>query len=155
MPPKFSLQSILDYHKSRVELLEMELGRLVATRQEGLDALTKLNIEQNRLIEELVGFQSGELDLHIIAQARLNLKRNQTKTKTQEDDLKVIEQAIRAKQDEIILAKQDEAVFDKLKDKEIERFNEKIKTQEKNVQSDIYISQAHRQSHKDGKEETQ
>jgi len=43
MPPNFSLQSILDYHHSRVEVLEVELGKLLHSQKEMTDFLQQLN----------------------------------------------------------------------------------------------------------------
>jgi flagellar export protein FliJ len=146
MPPKFSLQSILDYHHQRVEILELELSRLMHSRQTALEMMQKLMEEQERLIEELSIFQSGEMDLHSMAQSRLNLKRNQAKIKKQKDEIDLIDQAIETKRQEVIQAKQDEAVFEKLREKELERYFEKVNLQEKSLQTDIYISQAHRQT---------
>jgi len=146
MGPKFSLQSILDFHHKRVEVLELEYGRLQQSRLIAIEFMQKLLDEQDRLIEELSQFQSGEMDLHSIAQSRLNLKRNQARIKRQKDEIVLIDQAINAKQQEVIQAKQDEAVFDKLREKEMEKYQEKINLQERSLQADIYISQAHRQN---------
>jgi flagellar export protein FliJ len=148
MGPKFSLQSILDFHHKRVEILELELGRLNQSKLTAMEILQKYLNEQDRLLEELSNFQTGEMDLHSIAQSRLNLKRNQTRIKRQKEEIVLIGQAINAKQQEVIQAKQDEAVFDKLREKELEKYIEKVNLQEKSLQADIYISQAHRQSKK-------
>lgn len=144
MAPKFAFQSILDYHHSRVELLEVDLSRLTQARQEGLDQLEGLNTNQNRLFNDLSELQMGEMDLQKIAQTRFNIKRIQNNIEKQQAMLQMLEQAINAKRNELIQARQDEAVFDKLKEKEQVRFDEKVNQQEKLLQDDIYISKAHR-----------
>ena len=58
----------------------------------------------------------------------------------------MLEQAIDAKQLEIVQARQDEAVFEKLKEKELLRFQVRMEQQEKLLMDDIYISKARRQA---------
>jgi len=43
MPPKFSLQPVLDYRHNRVEVLEVELGRLLQTQKLGQTILEAQN----------------------------------------------------------------------------------------------------------------
>jgi len=152
MPPRFSLQSILDYHHNRVELLEVELGTLVHTRQEIMDMLLSLMKDQERMLEELRDLQNGELDLQTISLIRYNIHRLQENIEKQQQALKMLEQAIEVKQMEIIQARQDEAVFDKLKEKELVRFQVRMDQQEKILMDDIYISKARRQSLEAGEE---
>jgi flagellar export protein FliJ len=146
MAPKFSLQTILDYHHSRVEILELELSQLLQAKNEALAALDQLFGDLDRLYQELTNFQTGEMDLKVISQSRFNIKRTQSKIEKQKEQLVKIDQSINVKQKEIIDARQDEAVFGKLKEKEKGRFEEKIKRQESTLQTDIYISQAYRQA---------
>lgn len=146
MPPRFSLQSILDYHHSRVEILEVELGRLVHSRQEIIDTLTFLMKDQERMLEELKELQSGELDLHTISLIRFNIHRLQENIEKQQQTIKLLEEAIEAKQMAVIQARQDEAVFSKLKEKEYNKFQDHMINQEKILMDDIYISNARKQS---------
>jgi flagellar protein FliJ len=145
MPPNFSLQSILDYHHSRVEILEVELGKLLQSHKEMTDLLNQLNFDQERLLINLKEAQSGELNLQKIAQTRFNIKKVQSDIEKQKALLQLLVQAVEAKRLELIEAKQDEAVFDKLKEKELERFIEKQNSLERIQQDDIYTSKAHRQ----------
>jgi|WetSurMetagenome_2_1015567.scaffolds.fasta_scaffold222248_2 flagellar export protein FliJ len=148
MTPKFSMQTILDYHHSRVDLLELELSQLLQTKREILGALDSLFTDLDRLYQELTNFQMGEMDLKFISQSRFNIKKTQTNIEKHKEQLVVVDKAIETKQKEIIQARQDEAVFDKLKEKEMGRFEEKIKRQENILQADIYITQAYRQTGK-------
>jgi flagellar export protein FliJ len=153
MAPKFSMQTVLDYHHNRVELLEMELSQLLQAKNEALAALDQLFGDLDRLYQELTDFQTGEMDLKFISQSRFNIKRTQAKIERQKEELLKIDKAIDAKQKEIIDARQDEAVFDKLKEKEMDRFEEKVKRKESILQTDIYISQAYRQAIKNASRE--
>ena len=146
MPPRFSLQSILDYHHNRVEILEVEMGTLVHTRNEIMDMLMFLMKEQERMLEELRDLQKGELDMQTISLIRYNIHRLQENIEKQQQALKMLEQAIDAKQLEIVQARQDEAVFEKLKEKELLRFQVRMEQQEKLLMDDIYISKARRQA---------
>jgi flagellar export protein FliJ len=146
MPPRFTLQSVLDYHHNRVEILEVELGTLIHTRQEIMDMLLFLLKEQERMLEELRDLQNGELDLQTISLIRYNIHRLQENIEKQQQALKMLEQAIEAKQMQIVQARQDEAVFDKLKEKELLRFQTRMDEQEKILMDDIYISNARRKT---------
>jgi flagellar FliJ protein len=146
MPPKFSLQSILDYHHSRVETIEVELGQILAVRQQLVDAIADLTQRQGELMNELAEMQSGEIDLQAIIQARYMIKTIQNKLIELRNQLQLIEQAIMDKRQELIQARQDEKVYDNLKDKELERYAEKQREAEKRMQDDIYISRAHASS---------
>ena len=144
MPPKFALQSVLDYHHSRVDVLEGEFGRLIQLKVKAEETLVWFEGEQERLFCELKEMQTGEMDLQGITLTRSNLKRILNDIEKQKQIILALERAIEAKHLELVQARQDEAVFEKLKEKEMERFNEKIHLQEKILLDDIYISKAHR-----------
>ena len=145
MPPKFALQSVLDYHHERVDKLEGEFGRLVQLKVKALETLVSYENDMERILGDLKELQTGEMDLQAIRLNRTNLKRVENNIEKQHQVIRNLEKEIEKKQIELILARQDEAVFEKLKEKELERFNEKIITQDKILQDDIYISKAHRQ----------
>jgi flagellar export protein FliJ len=144
MPPRFSLQSILEYHHNRVEILEVELGSLVQNRKEIMDMLMFLMGEQERMFNELKELQNGELDLQTIGLIRNSIHSLQENISKQQNTLKLLEQAIETKQLELIQAKQDEAIFDKLKEKEFLRFQTNQNQQEKILLDDINTSKARR-----------
>jgi flagellar export protein FliJ len=145
MPPKFTLQNLLDYHHSRVELFEVELGKLYHSHLEVTGQIDQLHSEQERLFVELKETQSGELDLQKISLTRSNIRNVQENIARHKKLLQMLEEAIEIKKAELIEVKQDEAVFEKLKEKELDRFNEKQMAIEKVLQDDIYTSKAHRQ----------
>ena len=115
MAPKFSKQNILDYHTSRVEILEVELSVIVQKRTAAEEVLNQLFDNVNRLLEDLSEFQNGILDLNSINQVRFNIRHNQKLIEVKKNELAEIEKEVNSKREELLLAKQDEAVFDKLK----------------------------------------
>jgi len=68
MPPKFTLQPVLDYRHRRVESLEIELGRLLREKKRAEDKLQSLFNRQYELLEEIRAVQEGELDMPRIRQ---------------------------------------------------------------------------------------
>lgn len=143
MPPKFSMQSVLDYRKSRVELLEVNLSRMQQIFNQEKDHLATLfnNLESmyRQLTEE---YSKGEVDMVMINQARHNTKFLQTCIASQQIKLQELEKELENLRQEVVHAKQDESVMEKLSEKEAEKYFEKINLQEKQLQDDIYISQA-------------
>ena len=85
----------------------------------------------NRLLEDLSEFQNGVLDLSSINQARFNIRHNQKLIEIKQNEIAQIEKEVNNKREELLLAKQDEAVFDKLKEKELDQYNQKVKKQGK------------------------
>ncbi|MBI9044905.1 MAG: hypothetical protein JEZ06_10485 [Anaerolineaceae bacterium] len=153
MPPKFRLQSILDYHHSRVESMEIQLSVLLQAKDEAVELMNSYKQKKENSIKELTEAQQGVLDLQFLLQARVNIHALQKLIEKQKDDIRLIDQAINEKREEIIEAKQDEAIFDKLREKELHRYIKKLEENERSAMSDIYISQAYRQSLKDAEEE--
>ncbi len=143
MPPKFSLQNVLDYRHSKVETLEVAHGRLQHQLQKAIDQLHDLEKERDVLLQELGSYQNGNLDLQKILQSRTFLKRIQKGMERQQleiEHLKVeAEEARRA----LVQAKQDEAAMEKLSQKEMQVYTDRMNMREKQQQDDIYISQAH------------
>ena len=144
MAPKFSKQNILDYHTSRVEILEVELSVILQKKTTAEEILNQLFDSLNRLLEDLSEFQNGILDLNSINQVRFNIRHNQNLIEVKKNELIEIEKEVSKKREELMLAKQDEAVFDKLKEKELDEYHQKVKKQENDLQADIYIALTHR-----------
>jgi flagellar export protein FliJ len=145
MPPKFSLQAVLDVRHSRVEALEIELSELLMAQREGEAMLVSLKELQGNIFRLLQEQQSGEIDLFAVAHLRADLVLNQEKIAQVLEALKVLAGRIDAKRQEIVLARQAEETLGTLKRKEIERFNSEQAVRESRAQDDIYIAQAFRQ----------
>ena len=146
MPPKFSLQSVLDYHHSRVEVLEIELSLLVSAQQQAQYELDALRGRLTEELDELRQKQAGTLDLGAIAQLRLNIKGTEAAIVRQEQILVDLTRQVEAKRAQLIEAKQDEETLSTLKEKEMERYLAEEARRDNRLQDDIYISRAFRQS---------
>ncbi len=146
MPPKFSLQPVLDYRETRVEILEIELSRLMQAKQHGLIFLETLNNSRDRLLEELGHSQTGDIDLFMINQLRKNMIMVNERIVEQINRLRQLDEEVQKKQTEVINAKQDSEALSKLKEKEMDRFLKEEGQKENRMQDDIYISKAFRQS---------
>lgn len=141
--PKFSLQSVLDYRHSRVEVLEVELGRLNQLRQEKLDAIAQNIANQERAYHQMGVYQSGDIDLLAVQQTQRYLSSLFVQLKKLESELVKLEERIESKRLEVVQAKKDEAVLENLREREIMVFKEKLFMQEKQQQDDIYTSKEH------------
>ncbi|MGB9640581.1 MAG: flagellar export protein FliJ [Anaerolineales bacterium] len=146
MPPKFSLQPVLDYRETRVEILEIELGRLVQAQQRGLTFLEALQSSRDRILSELGKRQTGEIDLYLITRLHANLETVNERITEQLARLEEIKKQIFQKQQEIVIAKQDAEALVKLKDHEIDRYKKEEQKKENRLQDDIYIARAFHRS---------
>lgn len=143
MPPKFSLQNVLDYRHSKVEKLEVVLGRLQNQLQSAREKLATMEQEKQRLMVELGSYQKGDLNLQKILQARTFLKRIQKGMDRQKEEIEHLKLEAENARVELVQAKQDEAALEKLSQKELQIYTERANLREKQQQDDIYISQAH------------
>lgn len=146
MTPKFSLQPVLDYRETRVEILEIELGRLLQAQQRGMTFLEALQSSRDRILDELGKRQTGEIDLYLITRLHSNLDTVNERINEQQARLNEINQQIVEKQQEIVNAKQDAEALLKLKDHEIERYKKEVQKRENRLQDDIYIARAYHHS---------
>ncbi len=146
MAPKFTLQPVLDYRHSLVEILEVELGRFLHEQQRCKALIDALQNSQWIILEKLGSCQQGEIDLFMVAQLRSSL--NLVKEHLANQRLRLLELAklVQAKQQELVAARQEEEVLVILKDKEIERYQVDQAQLENRLQDDIYIAQAYRRA---------
>jgi flagellar FliJ protein len=140
MAPKFTLQAILDYHHSRVEQFEIELGSLNHQKAELEEMINLLNYKKDEFLNELKHLQTGQLDLLAIRQVQSNLEVLDATIDKRLKDLYQLEIIVEEKRKELLAAKQDEAVMDNLKEKEVKKYDLKIEAFEKRQQDDIYTS---------------
>ncbi|MBN1536741.1 MAG: flagellar export protein FliJ [Anaerolineales bacterium] len=145
MPPKFSLQPVLDYRHNRVEILEVELSRLLQTQQRGLTILEALHDSRGRIITQLKDGQQGDIDLFLISRLRSSLNNINERITKQETYLIELDYQVQEKRNEVISAKQDDEALQTLKEREIERYMTEQAKKENRLQDDIYISRAFRQ----------
>lgn len=143
MTPRFSLQNVLDYRHSKVEKLEVVFGRLQNQLVSAQNRMSALQTEKLQLMQELGSFQNGNLDLQTILQARTYLKRVQKGIDRQQIEINRLSVEVENARIALIQAKQDEVALEKLSEKELQVYSDKVNIREKQQQDDIYISQAH------------
>jgi len=155
MPPKFSLQNVLDYRHSKVEKLEVIFGRTQNQLLLAKEQLAAMESERDTLLKDLGSYQNGDLNLQKILQARTFLKRVQKGMDRQK--LEIAHLTIEAENARLALitAKQDEVALEKLSQKELQVYTDKANMREKQQQDDIYISQAHAANEKKMRERMQ
>jgi len=146
MPPKFTLQPVLDYRHNKVELLEVELGRLLQSEQQAQAFLLALEASRARILEQMNENQHGELDLFVLTRLRASLQVVNARIAQQENVLRELADKVRIKRDEMVAARQEEEALVILKNRELQRYAEEQKKADERLQDDIYIAQAHRRS---------
>jgi flagellar export protein FliJ len=145
MPPRFSLQTVLDVRHSRVEGLEIELSQLNLARQQGVELLENFQGQQNGYLEDLKKSQTKDIDLFSVSMLHNDIERIKVQIQQVHDAIAILDEKIIAKRQELIIAKQDEEVLKTLKGKENERYVAELALQEGKAIDDIYISRAYRQ----------
>ena len=145
MPLKFSLQPVLDHRHNRVEVLEVEMGRLQAARLLTEARLEAVCDDRRRLFDELRGRQAGTLNLAAIGQLRLNLKTVEGHIRRHETALADLVLQIERRRLELVVANQDEETLATLKNKELERQRAALGRQENRQRDDLYIARAYQQ----------
>jgi flagellar export protein FliJ len=144
MSPKFSLQNVLDLRHGKVELLEIELGKLLATHQETQSLLTALQEYQISLLDQLSVTQSGEIDLIVMNLLRMNILQIGSHIEKVLLELKKQVMEINAKRTEMVQAKQSEETLETLKRNRHEIYLAEQVQIESQAQDDIYIARAFR-----------
>jgi len=144
MAPKFSLQSVLDLRHGKVEILEIELGRLLAACQKTEVLLISLKESQLNLFEQLNAAQSGEIDLFKNNSIRSNILQINKSVENTTHELARQNQEVKNKRAELVKAKQSEETLEILKTKRHEVYLAEQVQIESRTQDDIYINQAFR-----------
>lgn len=144
MAPKFSLQNVLDVRHGKVELLEVELGKLMLAQQQVELQLSTLQEFHKNLLEELAIVQSGDIDLNKSSLLRLNLSQVSGYIKRLTVDLIKRKKDVEEKRTDLVKAKQAEETLEILKRKRHEVYLAEQVQIEARLQDDIYIAQAFR-----------
>ena len=147
MAPKFSLQNVLDVRHGKVELLEIELGKLLTAQQEVELRLLQVRDFQRGLLEQLDLAQSGEIDLFQTNLLRLNIMQVHAFIENLIIELARRNQEVSEKRTELIRARQAEETLEILKRKRQEVYLAEQIQIEARAQDDIYIAQAFRNQH--------
>jgi len=143
MPPKFTLQPVLDYRHRRVEALEIELSRILRDKKRAEEKLQSLFTRQYEILEEIRIVQNGDLDMQRIRQLYNGLKSLQRMIDDQKLVLADIMIKVEEKRQQIVKARQDEETLEILKEKEEQRVLLEENRKENALRDDIYIAQAY------------
>ena len=144
MAPKFSLQNVLDVRHGKVELLEVELGKLMIAQQDVELQLSTLHEFHKNLLDELTIIQSGDIDLIKSSLLRLNLSQVNGYIKRLNIELVRRKKEVEEKRADLVKAKQAEETLEILKRKRHEIYMAEQIQLEARMQDDIYIAQAFR-----------
>ena len=149
MPPKFALQSVLDYRHSQVEALEIEFSRLVAARLEKEARMESLRSLHEDLCLQLYRSQQGEIDLFLVQHLQVTLNQVRDAAAQVYQESQELDKQKEAKRLEMVAAKQSEETLGILKAKEGERYRAEQAAQENRFQDDLYISRGFHQRQAD------
>jgi flagellar export protein FliJ len=144
MAPRFSLQNVLDIRHGKVELLQIELGKLLTAQQETELRLFTLQEFQCELLDQLSLVQLGEIDLVKSNLLRVNILQVNAYIESLTLELAKQKQAVENKRAELVTAKQSEETLEILKRKRHEVYMAEQVQIESRAQDDIYIAQAFR-----------
>ncbi len=147
MVPKFSLQNVLDVRHGKVEILEVELGKLMVAQQETELRIVSLYEFLNNLLDELNLVQSGDIDLVQSGWLRMNILQVNDEIDRACVELSMRKKEVEEKRAELVKARQSEETLEILKRKREELyFAEQIQI-EARIQDDIYIARAFQNQH--------
>lgn len=144
MTPKFSLQNVLDVRHSRVEALEIALGRLAANLAEAQERLDSLEAYRIALLDALTAMMQGEVDLFTVAHLQQNSLEAEKLIVEARKEIDRLSGLVDEKRKELVAAKQAEEALGILKNKMIEAYNNEQTQKEAHMQDEIYIARAFR-----------
>jgi len=142
--PKFSLQNVLDLRHGKVELLEIEFGKLLAVHQETENLLNSLEEYHECLLGQLSDAQSGDFDLPKINLLRQNIVQAAQHIESVKLALLKQDGEIEEKRTQLVNAKQSEETLEIIKRKRNEVYLAEQVQIEARAQDDIYIARAFR-----------
>jgi flagellar export protein FliJ len=142
MPPAFVFQNVLDIRHTKVESIEIQLGKVENKLKlliEKRNALMQQKIDQ---LNEMTSKMQGEIILQELALLQVSIKRLDDQIKHVENEILETQKKMLQIRASLVEAKQDEETLEILKEKEIEKYKAEIKRVEGIQQDDIYISLA-------------
>ena len=144
MPPLFVFQNILDIRHSKVESIEIQLGKIeemLISLFSKKDSLLDMKVKE---LEAMKLLMQGEVDIFQLDLLRSSVRNIDEYTKKVEVEITETQKKITQVRASLVQAKQDEETLEILKEKEIEKYKSELKRIENNQQDDIYISLAYK-----------
>ena len=143
----------MDVRHSRVEALEIALGKLLAEERFGRARHEQLRSQHGQLLQQLQNAmftdqnpgKAAEVDMVLSGFLRSSLKANEAETARVQVILNELARQINTRRTELINAHQAEEVLVTLKRKQDELFLNEQKVKEASLQDDVYIAQSFRQ----------
>jgi flagellar export protein FliJ len=145
MPPAFVYQNILDIRRTKVEVIEIQLGRLDKKLAELGEKKAAFIDLKGRLLVEMQHQMQGEIDVQQVDILRSNVILVDTGILRLDKEIEEVKKNRAQVHKSLIEARQDEKTLEILKDKANQRFNEEMKRVENLQQDDVYISLAYKQ----------
>lgn len=124
---KFSLEPVLQYKASLVELLQMELATLQQHAREARAVLAALTAERehtNAVLRDKLN--QGQLDIDTVTRYRTYLEDLSERLSRQESVVADLEAQVADKRQELIEVQQDEEMLTELKQRQFDHFLEKL-----------------------------
>ena len=140
MPPKFTLQTVLEVRHNRAESLEIEFSKLLHREKQLFNEIEILENNKHALMEKLQEQMTGDMDLFNVAHLRANINQHSKLIEDYHHTLAELQIEIEAKRRQLISARQAEETLDILKRKEIKRYKDLESIHESKELDDIYIS---------------
>ena len=137
----FSLQPVLAYKESMVDLLERQLAQLLAERTRLQAVLSALRARRSETHVLLQREQRGTLRLGRIPQPRLYLGGLRERIEEGQRRLVELEARIDAKRGELVAMMQDKEMLERLKEKAEDRFLAHLEAQEADFNDEMALAQ--------------
>lgn len=133
----FSLQSVLSYKESLVDLLERQLAQLLSTRSVVEAVLVSLHQERQRIHHRLIAERQGVLQLGRLRYYQSYLDWLGERIEAQERQLAQLDEEIEKKRGELVSRMQEKRVLEKLKEKAKERFMLELERREADLHDEM------------------
>lgn len=133
----FSLQSVLSYKESLVDLLERQLAQLLSTRSAVETVLVSLHQERQGIHHRLIAERQGVLQLDRLRYYRSYLDWLGECIEARERQLAQLDEEIEKKRGEVVSGMQEKRMLEKLKEKAKERFMLELERREADLHDEM------------------
>jgi len=133
----FSLQPVLSYKESLVDVLERQLAQLFSARQAIQRALVTLHQERHQLHRRLVPERQGHLRLDRLLHCQIYLDWLGERIDERSKQLAEMDERIDEKRRELLSAMQEKQMLEKLRERAVERFMADLERREADLHDEI------------------